>query len=304
MKRGRLPLTALRSFEVAARLRSFTRAADELLISQSAVSRQVRELERQLGQPLFERRHRMVVLTSSGETLLAVLTASFDAIGTSLDRLKANKPASSLSISVEPSFAAGWLAPRLASFRRLQPDIDLLLDVDPRPVEFRAGRVEIAVRHSAMRTEWPRVECQWLADVTMIPVIAPNLLSARGPVTKPTYLLQFPLLHEDNRDLWHRWFTAAGAQAGETRGSVYPDGALILQATLRGEGIALMDRMFIRDELMAGELVQPFDTTIPHGAYWLVARSFADLSPQASVFVDWLKTALISQEPSKGDGQA
>ncbi len=292
MKRGRLPLTALRSFEVAARLRSFTRAADELLISQSAVSRQVRELERQLGQPLFERRHRMVVLTAPGEALLAVLTRTFDEIGTSLDKIRAEQPPQTLAISVEPSFATGWLVPHLAAFRQLQPDMDLLLDADPRPIEFRTNQAVLAIRHSVNKAAWPRVESRHLADVKMIPVAAPHLLDRHGPLRGPADLMLFPLLHEDDRDLWQHWFAAAGIVTEKPRGFVYPDGGLVLQAAVRGEGIALLDQMFAKDELAAGRLVQPFELSIPHGAYWLVAKRFADIPGPAETFANWLQAAL------------
>src|SRR5690242_259680 len=130
MKRGRLPLTALRSFEVAGRLESFTLAAEELFISQAAVSRQIRELEQLLGEPLFERRHRSVLLTGSGRKLLAVLTPSFDRIDECLEDIRGASMSADLKVSVEPSFAACWLVPRLPEFRKRHPDVEILLDAD------------------------------------------------------------------------------------------------------------------------------------------------------------------------------
>src|SRR5690606_37693902 len=117
MKRGRLPLTALRSFEAAGRLGSFTLAADELAVSQAAVSRQVKELEADLGRPLFERRHRAVRLTPAGQALLAVLSRSFDAIDASLSEVRGRRGGGLVEISAEPSFAACWLVPHLDDFR-------------------------------------------------------------------------------------------------------------------------------------------------------------------------------------------
>lgn len=180
MRRGRLPLTALRSFEVAGRLCSFTQAAQELLISQAAVSRQVRELEAMLGQELFERGHRSVRLTSAGERLLRVLTASFDDISACLDELRRHEARPTVPISAEPSFAACWLVPHLPAFQQQHPGIDVSIDADPRLIEFRSHQASVAIRHSAAATSWPRVESRHLADVRITPVISPQLLEGRA----------------------------------------------------------------------------------------------------------------------------
>src|SRR5690349_19659508 len=128
MKRGRLPLTAMRSFEAAGRLLSFSRAAEELFVSQAAISRQVRELEAFVGKPLFERLHRRVVLTEAGRLLLEQLTASFDDLDRRLSQILAEPVRADLRVSVEPSFAAGWLVPRLHRFRQRHPDVDLSIE--------------------------------------------------------------------------------------------------------------------------------------------------------------------------------
>ncbi|MGR9172911.1 LysR substrate-binding domain-containing protein [Hyphomicrobiales bacterium] len=289
MKRGRLPLTALRSFEVAGRLESFTRAAEELFISQAAVSRQIRELEHLLGEPLFERRHRSVALTASGRTLLSVLTSSFDRIDECLEDIRGASRSTDLKISVEPSFAACWLVPRLPEFRRLHPDIEVLLDADSRLVEFRTGQAQLAIRHSATVTAWPRTESRHLLDVRMLPVIASDLLERGPPISSPRDIFAYGLLHEENRDAWSRWFEAAGIAMPETaRGPVYADDGLVLQAVLRGQGVALMDAAFAEEEIRARRLRQLFDLTVPNGAYWLVARSFDRLAPPAADFARWV----------------
>jgi LysR family glycine cleavage system transcriptional activator len=293
MKRGRLPLTALRSFEVAGRRQSFTLAAEELCISQAAISRQVRELESRLGQSLFERQHRRVSLTPAGEALLGVLTKAFDDIAASLDGLGKNERLSTLTVSVEPSFASAWLVRHLSAFQKEQPDIDIIFDSDSRLIEFRTDQAVIAVRHSVSRTKWPRVESRRLVSSRMIPVVAPHLMPE--PAFSPSDLLQFPLLHEESRDLWQSWFAAADLQMPVRKGNVYADGGLVLQAALQGEGIALIDAFFVRRDLKAGRLIQPFELSVPHGAYWLVSREFAKLPKAAIAFVDWL-TAVLSEE--------
>ncbi|TCP75732.1 LysR family glycine cleavage system transcriptional activator [Rhizobium sp. PP-CC-2G-626] len=299
MKRGRLPLTALRSFEVAGRLQSFTLAAEELHISQAAISRQVRELESRLGETLFERRHRSVSLTLAGETLLAVLTKAFDDIATSLDGIGETKRFSTLAVSAEPSFASAWLVRNLSAFQKEQPDIDIIFDADSRLIEFRTDQAVIAVRHSASKTKWPRVESRHLAASNMIPVVAPHLMAE--PSTNPSDLLKFPLLHEESRDLWQRWFAAAGIQTTVQKGTVYADGGLVLQAALQGEGIAFIDEFFVRRDLNAGRLIQPFEHSVSHGAYWLVARNFAELPEAAIAFAQWLTTTLSEGKQIDGE---
>lgn len=293
MKRGRLPLTALRSFEVAGRLESFTLAAEELFISQAAVSRQIRELEQILGELLFERRHRSVVLTGSGRKLLAILTPSFDRIDECLEDIRGASVSSDLKISVEPSFAACWLVLRLPEFRRLHPDVEVSLDADPRTIEFRNGKAQIAIRHSATVTAWPRTESRHLIDVRAVPVIASDLLERGPPISSPHDIFAYGLLHEEARDGWSRWFEAAGVAMPQTaRGPVYADDGLVLQAVLRGQGVALLDEAFAEEEIRAGRLRQLFDLTVPNGAYWLVTRSFNRLAPPAADFARWVTESL------------
>jgi LysR family glycine cleavage system transcriptional activator len=194
---------------------------------------------------------------------------------------------------VEPSFAACWLVSRLPEFRELHPEIDVTIDSDPRLVEFRSGRAEIAIRHSASVTAWPRTESEHLADVSMIAVAAPALLEAGPAIKRPDDILRHTLLHEENRDVWSRWFEAAGMAMPETaRGPIYADGGLVMQAVLRGQGIALMDEIFAEDEIKAGRLLRLFDLAIPLGAYWLVARRFDRLTPPASLFVRWIRSRI------------
>ena len=189
MKRGRLPLTALRSFEAAGRLQSFTAAAEELFVSQAAISRQIRDLESRLGRALFARIHRGVVLTEDGTKLLAVVTSSFDRIDAALAELDHSQNAGKVSISSEPTFAALWLVPHLQEFRTLHPDVEVTIESDPRVIEFRAQQVDIAIRYSDRLTCWPRVQAMRLAESNGLPVAAPELLESRGPIRQPQDLL-------------------------------------------------------------------------------------------------------------------
>ncbi len=292
MGRGRLPLTALRSFEAAGRLLSFSRAAEELFVSQAAISRQVRELEQSIGRPLFERLHRRVELTEAGRLLLGQLTASFDDI----ERRMAGSPSETLlRISVEPTFAAALLVPRLNAFRALHPEIDVIVDASTSPVEFRSGEAEIAIRHSAITTSWPKTESRHLFDSTMSPVMIPSL-AATAPLYSPADLGRFTLLHETSRDAWARWFTAAGLpELAHQRGPLFPDGAVAMQAARLGHGIALGDMVLDAADLHDGTLVRPFDLDVSCGAYFLVAPDFRRLSPAARWFAEWLLATLDLQ---------
>ena len=289
MKRGRLPLTALRSFEVAGRLLSFTQAAEELFVSQAAISRQIRELEATLGHPLFERRHRAVALTSDGAELLKVLTDSFDRIDASLSSIAAREAVESVTVSVEPTFATLWMVPHLIEFRTLYPDIDVRIESDPRVIEFRANDAVLAIRHGGAQARWPRTEARRLIETAMVPVAAPSLLATGAPLNAPEDIQQFELLHEENRQAWADWFRLAGAPEGNCdRGPMLADGALVLQSALRGHGVGLADPRFAIAELQEGRLIQPFETKLPFGAYYLVAREFKALPTPAAALATWL----------------
>ncbi len=288
MKRGRLPLTALRSFEAAGRLTSFSRAAEELYVSQAAISRQIRDLERLLGRPLFERLHRRVALTEAGRSLLEQLTESFDAIDRRLAQIMAAPVQVELKVSVEPSFAAALLIPRLASFHLLHPDIDVIVDANLELIEFRRHDAEIAIRYGAQSNSWPRVESRHLFDVSLTPVMAPSLMRSRPPVETPGDLRGFPLLHDTNRDFWGDWFRLAGVtDYVPERGAIFPDSAMVVQSARLGHGVGLGDRKMEAIDLAAGTLVRPFDVELPQGAYWLVTPDFAKLSPTAEAFAQW-----------------
>ena len=291
MNRGRLPLTALRSFEAAGRHLSFSRAAEELFVTQAAISRQIRELEIFLRQPLFVRYHRRVELTESGQKLLKQLIKSFDEIDQRLSQLATRPLLSVVSVSVEPSLAASWLVPRLNRFREMRHDIDIDLDDDPRLIDFRSDQAELALRFSAHNTSWPRSEAELLAPVTDSPVLSPSLLASGPALECPADLRRYTLLHEENRTGWVRWFEAAGATEAPVpeRGPLLADAALSKQAAMLGHGVALGDLLLVHEELKAGTLVKPFETNVICGGYWLVAKSLRKLSEPAQSFADWIR---------------
>ena len=289
MKRGRLPLTALRSFEAAGRHLSFSRAAEELFVSQAAISRQIRELEALIGQPLFARLHRRVELTDTGRSLLSQLTQSFDAIDRRLTEIIVGPPQSAVTISTEPFLANSWLLPRLNRFQAVRPDVDVSVDVGINVVELRRSGMELAIRHSFTRSSWPGTQSRFFFDSRATPLVSPALLASGPPLKQPADLAHYTLLHEENRDYWSQWLQAAGVVGVETqRGPLYPDGAMAARAAVLGHGVTLGDILLESVEIEAGRLVRPFELSIPFGTYWLVAHDFDLLSEPARAFTDWL----------------
>lgn len=300
MKRGRLPLTALRSFEAAGRHMSFSRAAEELYVSQAAISRQIRELESLIGLPLFERLHRSVKLTEAGQELLAQLTQSFDTIDRKLTEIQARLRGDLVKVSTEPFFAGTWLMPRLNRFQELHPGIDVSVDVSIRLVEFRTHEADLAIRHSAKHDTWPRTQSRHLVDCFATPVISPGLLAKGPPLAAVPDLAGYTLLHEENRDGWARWLEAAHAETvTPERGPIFADGMLTTRAAALGHGIALGDLFMNAAEFKDGSLVRPFDLAIPFGSYWLVAPDLDALNPPARLFADWLVAEVAAELETK-----
>jgi LysR family glycine cleavage system transcriptional activator len=311
MKRGRLPLTALRSFEAAGRHLSFSRAAEELYVSQAAISRQIRELEMLVGRPLFERLHRQIALTEAGRRLLEQLTPSFDAIDRRLGEIVERPVQEVVTVSVEPSLAAAWLVPHLDRFNALRPDIDVAIDASPLLADFRGRSVDLAIRHSMTATSWPRTQSRPLFHSTRTALMAPSMLAEGPPITTPADLRHYPLLHEDNRDGWSDWFRAAGVNDVEQRGSIFPDAALAAQSAVLGHGVALGCRLLTWPDFSANRLVAPVDFEIPGGAYWLVAPDLERLSEPARAFAEWLTEeiekdigSITATVPATGEGRA
>ncbi|WP_419904942.1 LysR substrate-binding domain-containing protein [Kiloniella sp.] len=295
MKRNRLPLTALRSFEAAGRHENFTLAAQELFVSQAAISKQVRDLEGQIGKKLFARSHRRVQLTPTGIQLLAVLRRSFDTIDSCLSELCRSDASSVLTLSVEPSFASGWLLPHLKDFRESYPSIDLDLDSDIRVIDFRISEAQLAIRFGTDPKAWPTCESKHILDIEMVPVISTSLINGNSPIKSPRDMLSYTLLHEDDREDWKKWFAALEITDNEIeRGPIYDNAGLICQEILDGHGIGFCDKKFIAEHLNSGRLTIPFDVPFHQGSYWLVARDFSKLPDPALAFINWFLPRVLN----------
>jgi LysR family transcriptional regulator, glycine cleavage system transcriptional activator len=288
LRRSLPQLNALRSFEAAARHQSFTRAADELCVTQGAVSHQVKALEAALGLKLFNRERQGLVITNAGHDYLAVVRDAFDRIALGTDRLLQRQNSGVITVSTSPDFAAKWLVCRLGRFAEAYPDIELKVSATMHHVDFACEDVDLAIRHGD--GNWLGLDAVNLCTEELFPVCSPALLSSRRGINNPEDMLQFPLLHlTDWRD-WSKWLKAAGASGeGLLHGPVLNHASMLIDAAIDGHGIALARTALAAADLINGRLVQPFQTTLPlKNTYWIVCPKATSALPKIFRFRDWL----------------
>ena len=285
MRRSRLPLTALRAFEAAGRHQSFQRAADELAVSEAAVGRQVRDLERLLGQPLFHRHHRAVRLNAVGARLLAETTQSFDRLDAAVMAVLPTANAQEITVSVEPTFATLFLVPRLDRFGREHPEVLVNVEVGAALADFHAGGIALAVRHSVARSAWPRTEARHLLDVRLTPMWRPDLDPQKDPLA---VIASTRLLRDESDEPWRTWLMSLKEPVEPNWGPIFSNSAVALQSAALGQGVALGSRLLAARLLEDGQLVAPVSREASHGAYWLLSRDFRKLTDPEALFCDWL----------------
>ncbi|MDP5239847.1 transcriptional regulator GcvA [Uliginosibacterium sp. 31-16] len=280
------PLGMLRVFEAAARLGSFSAAAQELNVTHSAVSHQIRALEEQLGFALFHREGRGVQLTLVGLELAARVNRALCEIGSTVALLRQRANPRRLTVTTMPSFAARWLAPRLGSFLEQEPDIELNIVTTSTVLDFARDGIDIAIRFGF--GEAPGQQVELLMRDEMLVVASPQLLGDSPPAV-PEDLRDRPLLRSDG-EFWRGWFECVGLDWSEPQGGLYfNDSAIVLQAALDGRGFALSRRSLCQQELDAGRLVQVFPQTLPNTrAYWFVSPAGVALTPLAQRFRAWI----------------
>ena len=288
MSRRLPPLNAIRAFEAAARHLSFTRAADELAVTQAAISHQVKALEEWLGVKLFRRLNRALLLTDAGQAYLPPPREAFDQLAGATGRLRADDSRGVLTITTLPSIAARWLVPRLGRFREAHPDIDLRIDASQHLTDFAREDVDVALRYGG--GAWDGMRAERLMTEDFVPVCSPRLLEGAHPLRSPEDLRHHTLLHDDNRNDWTMWFLAAGIEDGDsTRGPAFSDSSLVLQAAAEGQGVALGRSALAATDLAAGRLVKPFDISLPASwAYYVVYPEATAERPKIMAFRDWL----------------
>lgn len=281
-------LNAIRVFEAAARLGNFSRAAEELHVTQSAVSRQVQRLEQQLGEPLFIRHGPRLTLTTKGQQYLEVVQQGLAAIRSGTARLFRAPSQPRLTLSTLPSLAARWLVLRIGDFERRHPEVSLRLDASYGLVDFAiATDIDAAIRFG--RGGWPGVEAELIVKDVVFPVCSPDM--ARK-LREPADLLRERLLVEDPRwNFWTPWARAAGIDALPQRISrLSDDFGVQLQTAELGQGVALARGLLVADDLRAGRLVCPFKLPLPVPVqYYFVYPSERRNEPMLKAMGAWLR---------------
>jgi LysR family glycine cleavage system transcriptional activator len=283
------PLNALRAFEAAARHLSFTRAANELHVTQAAVSHQIRALEERFGQKLFRRVGRNLFLTDVAQGYLAEIRSAFDRIDEATRRLEARDRAGVLNASVLPSFAAMWLLPRLGRFRAAHPEIDVRLSADSETVDFARSDFDVGIRTG--RGRWAGLRADLILTERLTVVASPEL-ALSVPLREPRDLAKVTLLHDEPRERWALWFRRVGiTDIDAWRGPGFSHSNMVIQAALAGQGVAVVGETLTADEIKAGRLVRLFDETIPTDySYYLVCPEAAAERPKIAAFRSWLLT--------------
>lgn len=289
------PLSALRAFEAAARLGSFSRAADELSVTPAAISHQIRALEEDLGVRLFHRRNRAVELTASARLLLPGLSDAFAGIRAALRRLRAHNDTGTLNVTASPSFAAKWLVLRLHAFQAQCPEIDVRISANDDVVDLTAGDFDIAIRYGTGR--YPGLAVELLLKNEVFPACSPLLLEAGPPLRTPDDLRHHALIYDQavDRDplapTWAMWLRAAGiADLPAAAGLSFSVGHMALDAAIAGHGVVLAYSTIAAADLAAGRLVRLFSLALPDlFAYYIVTAPGALERLKVRAFHDWLR---------------
>lgn len=290
------PLNALRAFEAAARLGSFARAADELAVTPTAISHQIKGLEETLGVELFVRLPRGLRLSAAGASYLPDLTRGFDALARAGDRLAGDAVSGLLHISTTSSFANCWLVPRLDTFHGRYPGLALRITSTPRHVDFIREGVDVAIRYG--RGNYPGLRTVKLLEEEVFPVASPALVSGEPPLRDWPDLARHTLLHDYTGDMaepwisWSVWLRRAGVDlAADSPGGIeFDNSETLLEAAVRGQGVALGRTVLVAEHLREGRLVPLFGMRHPADfAYFLVAPEATANQTRIRVFTEWLQ---------------
>jgi LysR family glycine cleavage system transcriptional activator len=289
------PLSALRAFEAAARLQSFTRAADELNVTPAAISHQIATLEADLGVSLFRRGNRAVEPTASARVLLPGLSEAFSGIQASVRRLRAHNDTGTLNVTASPSFAGKWLVQRLHRFQEAWPAIDVRISATDTVADLMHGDFDIAIRYGTGR--YPGLTVELLLKNEVFPVCSPELLRSGPPLETPGDLLRHQLIHDQavDRDplapTWPMWLKAAGVHdVPNAPGLSVSTNHLAIEAAIGGHGVALANSTIAAADISAGRLVRLFSLSLPDlFAFYIVTAPGALERQKVRAFRDWLR---------------
>ena len=282
------PMSTLRSFEAAARLLSFSRAADELLVTHGAVSRSIRTLEDYLGIKLFKRNIRAVVLTQAGANYFFVVRELLDKLSSATVTLMDQQSSGVVNVSTLDSFAAKWLVPRLFRFSQKHGDIDVRLATSEQLANFSSDGIDLVIRYG--RGTYPGLTSELLVKEELTPVCSPKLMQGEHPPRTLADLRHHTLIHDEFPIDWVSWLRFAGApEIDARRGIRFQSSVHAVQAAVQGDGIVLGRSALVADDLKAGRLVQPFALTQPTDlAYYVVYPPQSIARYKVKAFRDWL----------------
>lgn len=284
MPRSLPPLNALRAFEAAGRHQSFSRAAEELGVSHSAISRHVRGLEARLNAQLFRPAARGIVLTADGETYLSRITPAFDLIDDATEAF-APRAAGRVVVNAEPVFASNWLIPRLKSFYDANPEIELILDASENLADVSRYEADLAIRF--VNVGLPSGASTLLSNAPLFPYASPIL--AKVLPSQPREFLQHNLLQDRDGPMWQNWFSAAGADPASVPKYKHRMRAfLAVDAALAGHGVLLTSSEVMQAEVDAGRIVRCSDVALQHGSYHLIFGDGVLRRRSVRAFRDWL----------------
>lgn len=282
------PLSAVRAFEAAARLLSFTRAGEELGMTQAAVSYQIRLLEERIGEPLFHRRPRQVKLTEAGARLAPHIWEAFDRMRLAFDDL-ARDTGGTLDINAVPTFAIHWLGAHIGRFQLDNPDLAIRIRPVNEVIDFASDGADVAIR--AGKGGWPGLRCHKLLEAAYTPMLSPAVAESIGGVKQPADLMKLPILDPDD-EWWGHWLGKMSLETDwlkEKRSSRMGAQVMVGAAAIAGAGAALLTPAFYERELATGALIQPFDVLGYSGdAYWLVYPEARRNAPKIRRFRDWI----------------
>jgi LysR family transcriptional regulator, glycine cleavage system transcriptional activator len=292
------PLSALRAFEATARLASFKAAAEELRVTPTAISHQIRQLESWLGCRVLDRSPRAVTLTAPGRILHDATTAGFGAIERAVARLRDDQGRRTvLTLSATTAFLSHWLMPRIQDLRRAVPGVDLRLHASDRAERLQAGGIDVAIRYGA--GPFAGAIGGPLCQDELFPVCSPALA-----ITRPEHLREAPLIHIDGRSApspapdWARWCVMAGlADADTAAGAHFPDSMLAVQAAIAGQGVAIVSRLLVADALSAGLLHAPFAQRLTGDAYHFLCAPGLEQQRHVIALRAWFDQAMGTARP-------
>ncbi|MFC3120435.1 transcriptional regulator GcvA [Agaribacter flavus] len=283
------PLNALKAFESAARQLSFTKAADELFVTQAAVSHQIKSLESHLSTKLFHRKNRALLLTEEGQAYFHDLRDIFIQIQDATERLLAMGAKGAITVATPPSFASQWLVPKIHEFSSQHPEIDVRIKAVDLDDGFLDDSVDVAVYHG--KGTWPGLHATKLLTEYLTPMCSPFFLLQSGkPLSTLDDLKHHVLLHDNTRSAWKNWLKAFDVRGvNVNQGPIFSHTMLVLQAASIGQGVALSDTVLAKPDIDSGRLVCPFEEKIESKlSYYVVCREEHADKSKIRIFSDWM----------------